>query len=166
MRSVTSHVAGQTPRGTPTLPRPRSPSPGTPRHTSTSRKPLATHTGQPPALKTVLDERQVPHDKNDDLLVLLRKTTRCLQLTPDHLDSSAAAGTINRMMMSLGQIVQGTAELRNGYGTGHGRSKAQASQRLTSRHARLVAGSASALGVFLYETHEEGGAAAADGPGL
>ncbi|MFF1847123.1 abortive infection family protein [Streptomyces sp. NPDC058217] len=115
--------------------------------------------------KTVLDERQVLHDKNDDLLVLLRKTTRCLRLTPDHLESSAAAATIKRMMMSLGQIGQGAAELRNGYGTGHGRSKAQASQRLTSRHARLVVGSASALGVFLYETHEEGGAPV-EGPGL
>jgi hypothetical protein len=69
-------------------------------------------------------------------------------------------------MMSLRQLAQGAAELRNAYGTGHGRSKAQASQRRTPRHARLIVGSASALGVFLYETHEEGGASAAVGPGL
>ncbi|MGW9398655.1 abortive infection family protein [Streptomyces sp. NPDC055642] len=116
--------------------------------------------------KTILDDRQESHHKNDDLLVLLRKTTKCLQLTPDHIDSAAAGDTIKRMMMSLGQLAQGAAELRNAYGTGHGRSKAQASQRLTPRHARLIVGSASALGVFLYETHEEGGASAAVGPGL
>ncbi|CAM5559148.1 hypothetical protein SPURM210S_03827 [Streptomyces purpurascens] len=117
--------------------------------------------------KTVLDERQEPHDKNDDVLALVRKTTKCLQLVPAQLDSSApATATVKRMMMNLAQLVQGAAELRNAYGTGHGRSKAQASQRLTSRHARLAVGAASTLGVFLYETHEEGGASAAAGPGL
>ncbi|MES4886192.1 abortive infection family protein [Streptomyces sp. NPDC000349] len=117
--------------------------------------------------KTVLDERQEPHDKHDDVLALVRKTIRCLQLMPDQLDPSApAASTVKRMMMNLAQLVQGAAELRNTYGTGHGRSKAQAEQRLTSRHARLAVGAASTLGVFLYETHEGGGAAHATGPGL
>ncbi|MFE7854439.1 abortive infection family protein [Streptomyces sp. NPDC057403] len=117
--------------------------------------------------KTILDERQEPHDKNDDVLTLVRKTTKCLQLVPDQLDSAApAAATVKRMMMNLAQLVQGAAELRNAYGTGHGRSKAQASQRLTSRHARLAVGAAATLGVFLYETHEEGGVSAATGPGL
>lgn len=117
--------------------------------------------------KTILDERQEPHHKNDDVLVLVRKTTKCLQLVPDQIDAAtAAADTVKRMMMNLSQLVQGAAELRNAYGTGHGRSKAQATQRLTSRHARLAVGAASTLGVFLFETHEEGGAAAAAGPGL
>lgn len=117
--------------------------------------------------KTILDERKVPHHKNDEVMLLVRKTAKCLQLVPDQIDAAAAAAdTVKRMMMNLAQLVQGAAELRNAYGTGHGKSKAQATHRLTSRHARLAVGAASTLCVFLYETHEEGGAAAATGPGL
>ena len=105
--------------------------------------------------KTILDEREEPYGKNDDLLALVRKTTKVLQLTPDDIASAArAAETIKRMLMNLAQLVQGSAELRNAYGTGHGRSRAQARQRLEPRHARLAVGTATTLGVFLYETHE------------
>jgi hypothetical protein len=58
------------------------------------------------------------------------------------------------MLMNLATIVQGSAELRNAYGTGHGKSKTQARRRLRPRHARLAVGSAATLGTFLYETHE------------
>ena len=58
------------------------------------------------------------------------------------------------MLMNLTTLVQGSAELRNAYGTGHGLSKTGARQHLTPRHARLAVGSAATLGVFLYETHE------------
>ncbi|MET9660345.1 abortive infection family protein [Streptomyces sp. NPDC006510] len=105
--------------------------------------------------KTILDERQEPHGKNDDVPTLVRKTTKVLQLMPDDIDSTArAADTIKRMLMNLATLVQGSAELRNAYGTGHGKSKMQAQQRLTPRHARLAVGSAATLGVFLYETHD------------
>jgi hypothetical protein len=104
--------------------------------------------------KSILDELQIPHDKKDDLPALVKKTTRALQLTPDDIaDSAKAADTIKRMLNNLGTLVQGSAELRNAYGTGHGKSKAQAS-RLKPRHARLAVGAAATLGVFLYETHE------------
>jgi hypothetical protein len=105
--------------------------------------------------KTILDEREEPYGKYDDLLALARKTAKVLQLTPDDIASAArAAETIKRMLMNLAQLVQGSAELRNAYGTGHGRSKSQARQRLEPRHARLAVGTATTLGVFLYETHE------------
>lgn len=105
--------------------------------------------------KTILDERQEPYSKNDDLPKLVRQTTKVLQLTPDDIASTArAAETIKRMLMNLATLVQGSAELRNAYGTGHGKSKSQARQRLGPRHARLAVGTAATLGVFLYETHE------------
>jgi AbiJ N-terminal domain 3/Abortive infection C-terminus len=105
--------------------------------------------------KTILDERGESYDNKDDLLVLVRKTTKVLQLTPDDIaDAARAANTIKRMLMNLGTLVQGSAELRNAFGTGHGKSKTQAQQRLKPRHARLAVGSAAAIGVFLYETHE------------
>jgi hypothetical protein len=105
--------------------------------------------------KTILDERGEPHSKKDDLPALVRKTTKVLQLTPDDIaQTTQAADTIKRMLMNLATLVQGSAELRNAYGTGHGRSKAQAQSRLRPRHARLAVGTAATLGVFLYETHE------------
>lgn len=60
----------------------------------------------------------------------------------------------DEMLMNMATLVQGAAELRNAYGTGHGKSKSQASYRLEPRHARLAVGAAATLGVFLYETHE------------
>jgi hypothetical protein len=105
--------------------------------------------------KTILDERGESYDKKDDLLVLVRKTAKVLQLTPDDIaDTARAADTIKRMLSNLGQLVQGSAELRNAFGTGHGKSKTEAQRRLKPRHARLAVGSAATLGVFLYETHE------------
>lgn len=105
--------------------------------------------------KTILDDRKVTFDKKDDLLALVKKTTKALQLAPDDIaDTAKAADTIKKMLNSLGTIVQGSAELRNAYGTGHGKSKAQARSRLKPRHARLAVGTAATLGVFLWETHE------------
>jgi hypothetical protein len=41
----------------------------------------------------------------------------------DYVDPAAeAAGTIRRILSNLAQIAQGAAELRNTYGTGHGRA--------------------------------------------
>jgi hypothetical protein len=48
--------------------------------------------------KTILDEREEPNGKNDDLLALVRKTTKILQMTPDDIASAArAAETIKRV---------------------------------------------------------------------
>lgn len=108
--------------------------------------------------KTILDERKEQYTKKDDVPTLVRKTAKVLRLTPDDIPETArAADTIKRMLMNLATLVQGSAELRNAYGTGHGKSKSQVGQRLTSRHARLAVGSAATLGVFLYETHETRG---------
>lgn len=106
--------------------------------------------------KTILDARGETYDKNDDVLRLVRLTVKSLQLTPDDIPNTAkAAKTIKVMLSNLATLVQGSAELRNAYGTGHGRSAGQARPPgLTPRHARLAVGSASTLGVFLYETHE------------
>jgi hypothetical protein len=105
--------------------------------------------------KTILDEREEAFAKGDDLPTLVRKTLKVLQLTPDDVAATArAAETVRRMLMNLATIVQGSAELRNAYGTGHGKSKAQGRGRLLPRHARLAVGAAATLGVFLYETHE------------
>ncbi len=66
-----------------------------------------------------------------------------------------AAETIKRLLSNLATITQGVSELRNRYGTGHG--KAAGSKVLGPRHAKLAVGAASTLAVFLVETHNQGG---------
>jgi len=107
--------------------------------------------------KSILDARGEVYGKNDDVPRLVRLTVKTLQLTPEDIpDAAKGAKTIKVMLSNLATLVQGSAELRNAYGTGHGRSAGQAGPRaLTPRHARLAVGSASTLGVFLYETHED-----------
>jgi hypothetical protein len=48
--------------------------------------------------------------------------------------------------------VQGLAELRNLYGTGHG--KEGSTKGLAARHAKLAVGAAITLADFLFDTHE------------
>lgn len=104
--------------------------------------------------KTVLDGLNESYAKNDDLPALVKKTTKALRVSRDDIDDTTpAAETIRRMLSSLAQIAQGTAELRNAYGTGHGRSGKTVSG-LQSRHARLAVGAAETLGVFLFDSYE------------
>jgi len=94
-------------------------------------------------------------DKSLDLPQLVKITTRELRLTPNDIpDSTKAAETIKRLLSNLATITQGIAELRNQYGTGHGRD-ARSAKGLQSRHAKLAVGAASTLAVFMMETYRE-----------
>lgn len=104
--------------------------------------------------KTILKDLGKDIDPDWTVLELCKETRKELKLTPDDIhDTNKAADTIKRLLSNLAQIVQGIAELRNPYGTGHGphgRAKG-----LQPRHARLVAGAASTLAMFLLETHRD-----------
>ena len=104
--------------------------------------------------KTILQERNVSNDRNLDVSELVRVTLRELRLTREDIpDSARGADTIRRIVSNLGSIASGINELRNLYGTGHGRTARTPS--LSPRHARLAVGSTSALVQFLFETHTE-----------
>jgi len=104
--------------------------------------------------KTILTERGILFSKNADIPELVKLTAKELDLTPaDIPDAARASDTIKRLLSNLGTITQGVAELRNHYGTGHG--KASGSKGLQARHAKLAVGAASTLAVFLAETHAE-----------
>ena len=103
--------------------------------------------------RTILEERGVDTLKTLDISRLTKRTSEELRLTPaDIPDEAKAAEKIRRILGNLASITQGMAELRNHYGTGHGRSAHR--RGLDSRHARLAVGAATALGVFLFETHK------------
>jgi len=104
--------------------------------------------------KSILQDRGVEINSKWDLAQLVKATYKELKLTPSDIpDEAKAASTIKRLLSNLATVTQGLAELRNSYGTGHGKSVK--SKGLTPRHARLAAGAATTLAVFLFETHEE-----------
>lgn len=102
---------------------------------------------------TILESRSKPVTDKPDLLPLVRRAMEELKLVPDGIaDDVKGAKTVKAVLGNLSTIAQGLAELRNLYGTGHG--KTGTAKGLTARHARLAVGAASTLVVFLFETHE------------
>lgn len=104
--------------------------------------------------KTILSERDVEIEGTPNVPKLVKQTTKLLALTPSDIPEAAKArGTIRVLLSNFATITQGIAELRNHYGTGHG--KGATVKGLQPRHAKLAVGAASTLAVFLLETHEE-----------
>jgi hypothetical protein len=104
--------------------------------------------------KTILSERGIPISKNANLPQLVKQTVKELKLTPDDIpDQAKAVDTIRILLSNLATITNGISELRNKYGTGHG--KEVTAKGLQPRHAKLAVGAASTLAVFLAETHRE-----------
>lgn len=84
---------------------------------------------------------------------LVKETMKCLGIETDDINADLpAGGTIKRILSSLGNIAGGIAELRNPYGTGHG--KADSYKGLTIRHAKLAVGSSATLVEYLWDAHE------------
>lgn len=103
--------------------------------------------------KTILTERGAPPLKNEDLPALVRATVKSLAIVPPELSSQVhLEKTVAVLLNNLGSIGHQLAELRNQFGTGHGRSTDHVG--LPARHAKLAIGAAATLAVFLYESHE------------
>jgi len=103
--------------------------------------------------KSIIDERKETYDKNWDLPKLMKETTKLLKLTPDDiLNQARAASSIKQILGSLSSVVQGIGEVRNEYGSGHGKDGKFIG--LQPRHAKLAVGAASTLAIYLLETHE------------
>lgn len=104
-------------------------------------------------LKTILDARNIAYVRHDDIPKLLKAVQGALQLLPSDIDDAKkGAATAKRTLSNLGSVVIGIAELRNLYGTGHG--KGSGGGGVKPRHARLVVGAGVTLSRFLLETHE------------
>lgn len=88
------------------------------------------------------------------LVPLVKRTMKRLQLLPEDIPENVrGTKTIKAVLGNLAMISQGMAELRNLYGTGHGKHAKH--KRLPVRHARLAVGAATTLTAFLFETHSE-----------
>lgn len=106
--------------------------------------------------KTILEERNIGYADDADIGSLVKEARKALGLIPDAIPNAAkGAESIRRLLSNLGNVAQGLAELRNLYGTGHG--KDGSARGLSPRHARLAVGAAATLATFLFETHSERG---------
>ena len=93
-------------------------------------------------------------DTEWDVGRLVKEAREVLNLLPSDIpDAAKGAAAMKKVVSSLGSLAQGLAELRNLYGTGHGRSGQR--KGIQARHARLASGAAAALATFLLETHWE-----------
>ncbi|MBI5238141.1 MAG: abortive infection family protein [Deltaproteobacteria bacterium] len=104
--------------------------------------------------KTILHDCGEKNANCIDLPQLVKQVREKLDLLPEDVPEKAkGAEIIKRILGNLGTMVQGLAELRNYYGSGHG--KHGKAKGLKPRHAKLAVGAASTLAVFLFETHKE-----------
>jgi hypothetical protein len=101
--------------------------------------------------KTVLDELQESYDDRADVPALVKAAQKALQLHPELLaPTTKGVESIKRVLSGLSQIAVSVAELRNEYGTDHGRSRPTTG--LGPRHAHLAVGAATTYCRMLLET--------------
>ena len=103
-------------------------------------------------LKTILSDKV---DNLDDLdMPPIRAAQKHIKLIPDDVaEANKGNDTIKRTLSNLGQIVVGITELRNAYGTGHGKVKNESG--LQAYHARLVVNAGVTLAKFLMEVSQD-----------
>jgi len=100
----------------------------------------------------ILDDLKKEYDKKSDIYKLVKLTTDSLELTPNQInDNLPLSKTIKSILQSLKSIAGGVAELRNQYGSGHGKSPNF--KGLQERHAKLAIGSAATLVNFLWDSY-------------
>lgn len=103
--------------------------------------------------KTILEENGLKYNKRWTVPQLVSTTMKCLQITKSEINADLPAGeTIKQVLGSLASIAGGIAELRNPYGTGHGKS--DSFHGLSVRHAKLAVGSSATLVEYLWDAHE------------
>ena len=105
--------------------------------------------------RTILTERQVEWNRDEDLPALIRNVRRNLPfLPPSSSNETAARESLEQALSGLQSAVQGICELRNHYSfASHGYETDRA--RMEQAQATLVAGAADVIIGFLYEMHAQ-----------
>ena len=104
--------------------------------------------------KSILDEMNVKWSKNWDLPTLCNETLGRLNLTPRTiLDTDPVNEQLKAVCGNLRGIVTKLGEIRNVYGSGHG--KDDEFKGLEERHAKLAVGCSSTFCIFVWDTWQE-----------
>lgn len=92
-------------------------------------------------------------DKNDDVPQLTNKVMDALNLLPSNIQpTDRGADSIKALLGNLRAIPTKLAELRNPFGSGHGKSASF--QGLEVRHAKLAVGCSITFVDFIWNTYE------------
>lgn len=103
--------------------------------------------------KTILEKLNETYDEKDDISALTKKTFEKLNLMPENInDNLPLSKTLKQILGNLRAITFGLAELRNPYGSGHGKSSNF--KGLSERHAKLAVGCCATLVNFLWDCYE------------
>jgi hypothetical protein len=107
------------------------------------------------ACKTILTEREISFEKNDDLPKLFRAVTQCLPFLPPGASTEAKARqSLAQTLNGLNTALQGVCQLRNDYGfVSHGSDSPRPA--MEGVQALLAAQAADAIVGFLYRVHRQ-----------
>ncbi len=104
--------------------------------------------------KSILKQKGAPINKDWTLPQLLNATTSSLDFKPKEADDPPKAEkAIRQILGGISTIVHGLAELRNGYGTGHG--KDADFKGLEIKYAKLYVGVVSEIAILYLATNGE-----------
>ena len=103
--------------------------------------------------KTILEGLGIAWSKTDDVPQLTNKTMDALNLLPANVqETDQGADAIKAVLGNLRAIPSKLAEIRNPFGSGHGKSASF--QGLEERHAKLAVGSSITFVDFIWSTYE------------
>ena len=103
--------------------------------------------------KTILEDLGITWSKTDDVPQLTNKTMDALNLLPASVQATdQGADAVKAVLGNLRAIPSKLAEIRNPFGSGHGKSASF--QGLEERHAKLAVGSSITFVDFIWSTYE------------
>ncbi len=104
--------------------------------------------------KSILKEKTTVVEPDWTLPQLLKTTSSVLDFTPKQAsDPEKAEKAIRQILGGIASVVHGVAELRNGYGTGHG--KEADFKGLETKYAKLIVGVVSEIAILYLATNGE-----------
>jgi hypothetical protein len=99
------------------------------------------------ACKSILKQKNIVIDTNWNLSRMLNETSKSLDFMPMEInEAEKAKKSIIQILGGISTIVQGVTELRNSYGTGHG--KDADFKGLETKYAKLLVGVVSEIVIF------------------
>lgn len=104
------------------------------------------------ACKSILKQKTGTYDDGMDLPQLVKAAIKHLNTKPKHInDADKAENSVKKILGGINAIVQGIAEIRNAYGTGHGKDPDFIS--LDNKYVRLYVGAVSEIVIFMVKAN-------------
>ena len=104
--------------------------------------------------KTILDYFKIQYNSTDSISKLTKQVFKELKISPEDVDESDPLyTTLKQIYGNLSGVSAGLGELRNAYGSGHGKSDDY--KGLDPRYSKLAVGCATTLVTFLWDCFEQ-----------